>query len=123
MTQKVTFFTDEDVNGKGIRIARMRGVSIITIFEVGLSGADDDRIPFALAAEKGYVLVGANRLHLEPLFYEWIETKGDHPGLVLISALANQLPGVIADDLEAYYELGTPAFFRNKIVHIKPLRK
>jgi len=78
-----TFFTDENVSGTAISLARVFGAEIITTEEVGLRRADDLTL-FDYAVEHGYVMVTVNVKHFDPLWYQFAATGRDHPGLVYI---------------------------------------
>lgn len=98
MADENTFYADDDINRIGLRMARNRGVTIVTSDEAGLSGADDD-IHFSYAIEHGYVLVTANIQDFRPMVDEWLEQHDDFPGIVYVNGLANQRPKAIADGL------------------------
>jgi predicted nuclease of predicted toxin-antitoxin system len=116
---EIVFYTDDDVNGKAIKIARNRGVAILTTLEAGRAGAEDDA-HFAYAIEHNYIMVTANRLDFEDLFYEWAKTGKDHPGLILIGALLNQNPRRLADSLEECFKTAlSPEDFRNRLIRLK----
>jgi hypothetical protein len=94
------FYTDDDVNGIAIRMARKRGVQIVTSAEAGLGGADDAD-HFAHAVEQGYVLMTANIQDFAPLFAGWLADGNSHPGIVFITGLNNQRPALLAAALDA----------------------
>ena len=81
----IIFYTDDDVHGGAIHIARENGVDLITSNEAGLLGAHDP-VHFAHATENDYVLVSANIRDFKPLFDEWVAGGNAHPGMVLITS-------------------------------------
>jgi len=110
----ITFYTDEDVHGVAIRIARHRGVSIVTANEAGMSGAKDEE-HFAYAIEMGFILVSANVQDFRPLFDAWVAAGKEHPGMVLITSGKAQSAGAIANALHLIYENGDSDDLRNRI--------
>jgi hypothetical protein len=111
---RITFYTDEDVNGAAIRIARTRGVSIITADEAGMLGAADSD-HFEHAIEKGVILVTANIRHFKPLFDGWMAAGRDHPGAVLITSKKYEDSHTIADELTLIHEAAEPEDMKNRI--------
>jgi hypothetical protein len=99
----ITFYTDEDVHGDAIKIARHRGVAIVTANEAGMGGSEDED-HFAYAVETGFILVSANVQDFRPLFDAWVAAGREHPGMVLISSRKAQRAGTIADGLCLIYE-------------------
>jgi hypothetical protein len=100
---KITFYTDDDVNGKAIRIARSRGVAIVTSDEASMRGERDEK-HFAYAVRKGYVLVTANIGDYVPIFRAWVAAGRNHPGMVVIPHPKAQQPAAVASALCDLYE-------------------
>lgn len=114
---KITFYTDDDVDGPAIRWARNLSVPIVTANDAGNRGAYDP-VHFAYAAEHNLVLVTGNVQDFEKLFYEWAQSGRDHPGMVLITPEHRTSSGLIAQELQILYELETQSFMRNRIWRI-----
>lgn len=103
----LTFYTDDNVDGPAIRIARELGVDIVTSDEADLLGAED-LVHFRYALDHDYVLVTGNFKHFEPLFIEFLATGEDHPGMVFIRARHHKNSVLIAQTL---------ALTSKKVVH------
>ena len=110
--QPIIFYTDEDVNGPAIEWARANGVEIITADDAGLLTMPDD-VHFEYALEQGYILVSGNFKHMRPLFYAYLETNDDHPGVIFIKPSVRENSRHIADELEMFYKAGKPDDFKN----------
>ncbi len=100
------------MHGKAARVARKRGVQVITSNEAGNLGAADD-IHFAYAIERNYVLVTANIGDYLPLFNQWLAEGKTHPGLVLVSSAHIKNYILIANELQLIAIAGTPEDIRN----------
>jgi hypothetical protein len=77
-------FTDADVNGPAIEIAREMEVEIVRAADVELRKAADPVI-FQYAFEHQYILVTGNIQDFAPMLKEWLETGEDHPGIIYIT--------------------------------------
>jgi hypothetical protein len=115
---KPTFYTDDDVDGLAIRIAKDQGVSIITSYDAGLLGADDP-VHFRYAWENGYVLVTGNRRDYIVLFGEAIGSVKEYPGIVFIKPSVREMSNHIANYLRLFYEAGDQRDFQNRIQNIE----
>jgi hypothetical protein len=111
------FYTDEDVNGAAIRIARNLGVKIITSTEVGSGGCSDEE-QFRYAIKHGYVLVTGNIRHFAPMLKEWLAAGRDHPGIVFIHPRHYKNSRLIAEELHLLHEAATPDDLRNQVYWI-----
>lgn len=107
-TSKIIFYTDDDVNGRAIRLARHLGVEIVTANEAGMRGAYDQE-HFDYALERRYILVTGNITDYENIYYEWAKSGDDHPGMVLIAADLRTSTVRIAKELETIAKAGTPS--------------
>ena len=113
IASKLTFYTDEDVNGLAITIARNLGVQIVTANDAGLLGADDPE-HFAYALEHSCVLVMGNITDFIPMLRDWLAAGHDHPGIVFINSRHRQDSRLIAEELCIWYEAGTPDDMKNQ---------
>jgi hypothetical protein len=111
---RITFYTDEDVSGVAIKIARHRGASIVTANEAGMSGAEDEE-HFVYAIERGFILVSANVQDFRPLFDAWVAAGREYPGMVLIPSRKAQRAGVVANGLCLIYESCDRDELKNRI--------
>ena len=109
----ISFYTDEDVNGRAIKIAQNLGVKIVTSSEVELGGSSDEE-QFRYAVEHGYVLVTGNIRHFAPMFKEWLAAGRDHPGMVFIHPHHHKNSKLIAEESHLLYEAGTPDDLKNQ---------
>jgi hypothetical protein len=112
-TPRIVFYTDEDVNGPAIRIARDLGVEIVTANEARMRSADDPD-HFAYAVERGYVLVTGNITDFAPMFRDWLAGGQDHPGIVYIYPHHRKNSRLIARELRTLYEAGMPDDMKNQ---------
>ena len=110
----IIFYIDDDVHGRAVRIARKKGVELITSNEAGNSGADD-KVHFAYALECNYVLVTANIKDFVPLFHEWLENGKEYPGMVVITSQHIKNAWLIADTLEIIWRAGSVGDMKNQI--------
>ena len=115
--ERITFYTDEDVSGTAIIIARNQGVSIVTANEASMLGAGDPE-HFAYAIQEGLVLVSGNIRDYRPLFNEWTASGKEHPGMVLITAKKARFAGVVASELRLIYEAYDTNMVANRILWI-----
>jgi len=92
-----TLYTDTDVNGRAIRMARRINpdIRIVTADEVGMRYASDPQ-HFAYAIEHGYVLVTGNIQDYRPLVRDWLKAGKDHPGIAYITDAASRRPSIVA---------------------------
>ena len=116
----VLFYTDDDVNGDAIKIARKMGVEIVTTNEVGLGGARDP-VHFKYAIDNDYVLVTQNVRHFIPLYTAWSEAGNEHPGVVLVDNKRIKNPLTVAKYLKMIHETHTPESFRNYMEYVKEI--
>jgi hypothetical protein len=114
---RITFYTDDDVDGPAIRWARNLGVAIVTSNEAGNTG-EYDETHFSYAVNHDYVLVTGNIKDFEPLFYAYAVSGLDHPGIVFIRSEIRTSSGFIAEELQILFELGTREEMKNRIVRI-----
>jgi hypothetical protein len=117
MADRVIFYTDDNVDGPAIRIARARGVALVTSHEVGLLGAPDPQ-HFDHAIEHGYVLVTVNTVDFRPLYEARLAQGKHHPGVLFIKPEHYKNSGLIADELTFWYEAGTVDDLKNRMVWI-----
>jgi len=110
----VLFYTDEDVNGKAIKIARNMGVELVTANEAGLSG-EDDPAHFKYAIEHDYVIVTRNVKHFSPLHYQWIAAGNNHPGMILVTGNRGKNAMSLAHAMLDIQKTHTPDSFRNHV--------
>lgn len=101
------------MHGKVARVARKRGIQVITSHEAGNLGANDD-IHFAYAVEHNYVLVTANIVDYLSLFNQWLAEGKTHPGLVLINSEHIKNYILIANELQLVALAGEPEDMRNR---------
>jgi predicted nuclease of predicted toxin-antitoxin system len=101
----VTFFTDEDVSGIAVREARKRGVSIVTVQDVGLRTEKDDLQVFRYAIAQKYVMVSGNVADFPDLLCILAEEGTDHCGLFLISPNVRENIGLIVKQLVIWSEI------------------
>src|SRR5512137_300475 len=79
------FFTDENVNGDAIEIAREAwNVQIVRAVDVGLKQTPDP-VLFRYAIEHHYIMVTGNIYEFAPLVKEWMDAGNDYPGIIYIT--------------------------------------
>ncbi len=96
-----TLYTDEDVDGDSIRLARKLGAKIVTARDAGLPKAGDP-VHFDYAAEHGYVMVTGNIQDFDPLLKEWQAARQGHPGMIYITPRHAKNSYLIAEWLALY---------------------
>ena len=115
---ELIFYTDDDVHGRAIKMARQLGVQIVTANEAGNRGARDPD-HFAYALEHRYILVTGNVTDFEAIYYKWAESGEDHPGMVFIAADLRTSFERIAKELAFIHEAGTVDDLKNRIWRIQ----
>lgn len=96
-----TLYTDEDVDGGGIKLARKLGAQIVTAKDAGLLTAGDPA-HFEYAIEHNYIMVTGNIRDFDPLLREWQATRQGHPGMIYITPKHAKSSYLIAEWLALY---------------------
>lgn len=107
------FYLDEDLSGEIARIARARGVDVVSCHELGLKRLGDE-LQLRLAAEEGRCLVTRNRDHFLALTVRFFEREWPHAGILIVPAsMPSRYFAVIAAALLDYdlrHPQGVPAY-------------
>lgn len=96
------FLLDEDVHPEAARIARGRGVDVVSVHEIARTGLDDEsQLRYAAADERAFVT--RNRDDFLRLTIEFFRSGRRHAGvLILPRSIPNRQPDRIAAAIQQY---------------------
>jgi hypothetical protein len=113
----ISLLADENLDGNIVRgvLRRVRGVDIVRVQDVGLTGADDPTV-LAWAADQGRVLITHDVETVTRFAFERIDTGLPMPGVIEIVALASI--GKAVEDLALILECLTDDDLGNRVLYI-----
>ncbi len=107
------FYLDEDLSSEIAKIARARGLDVVSCHELGRNGLSDER-QLRFAAEEGRCLVTRNRDDFEEQTVRFFEMEWSHAGLLIVPpSLPSDRFSLIAAallDYDRQHPEGVPAY-------------